>query len=268
MTAASSGEDTTVTAPTITDRIDINADIAESFGRWSLGEDDKLMGLVTTVNVACGWHAGDPSTMRRAVETAAEAGVNIGAHPGYPDLLGFGRRPIVIDDSDAVDYVLYQVGALMGVASRVGVTLSHVKPHGAFYGSIVTSPERAVAIGQALQDLQKGIPMLLAPGPGADALRAAGLPVVADNAADLDFDEDGRNIIEPRPQPRDPEKVAQQALRMARGTVLTVSGREVAMPVQTVCVHGDRPNVVDVATAVRRVLADNHVDVRSVFEDD
>jgi hypothetical protein len=110
---------------------------------------------------------------------------------------------------------------------------------------------------QALQGLQKGIPMLLAPGPGTDALRAAGLPVIADNAADLDFDEEGRNIIEARPQARDPELVAQQALRMARGTVLTASGREVPMPVQTVCVHGDRPNAVAVATAIRRVLADN-----------
>jgi UPF0271 protein len=248
-------------------RIDINADIAESFGRWNLGEDFELVKLVTTVNVACGWHAGDPATMHRAVEMAAGAGVNVGAHPGFPDLLGFGRRPIVIDDTDAVDYVLYQVGALMGVASRFGVTLSHVKPHGAFYGSIVTNPERAVAIGHALQSLQPGMPMLLAPGPGTDALHAAGLPVIADNAADLDFDEDGRNIIEPRPHPRDPELVAQQALRMARGTALTVSGREVPMPVQTVCVHGDRPNVVAVATAVRRVLAANDVDVRSVFED-
>jgi UPF0271 protein len=252
----------------VTNRIDINADIAESFGRWHLGEDDELVKLVTTVNVACGWHAGDPSTMHRSVEMAAAAGVNIGAHPGFPDLLGFGRRPIVVDDTDAVDYVLYQVGALMGVASRFGVALSHVKPHGAFYGSIVGSPERAVAIGEALQGLQKGIPMLLAPGPGTDALRAAGLPVIADNAADLDFDEDGRNIIEPRPGPRDPHLVAQQALRMARGTVLTVSGREIPMEVQTVCVHGDRPNVVAVATEVRRVLADNGVAVRSVFEDD
>lgn len=252
----------------MTDRIDINADMGESFGRWNLGADEKLVGLVTTVNVACGWHAGDPATMHRSVEMAVAAGVNIGAHPGFPDLLGFGRRQLVIDDTDAVDYVLYQVGALMGVASPFGVTLSHVKPHGSFYGSVAASAERAVAIGTALQSLQQGLPMLLAPGPGTDALRAAGLPVIADNAADLDFDEDGRNIIEPRPQARDPEVVAQQALRMARGRALTVSGREIAMPVQSVCVHGDRPNVVAVATAVRRVLADNNVEVRSVFGDD
>ena len=108
--------------------------------------------------------------------------------------------------------------------------------------------------------------MLLAPGPGLDAMRADGLPAVADNAADLDFDEDGRNIIEARPHVRDPELVAQQALRMARGSVLTVSGREIPMPVQTVCVHGDRPNVIAVATAVRRVLTANDVEIRSVFE--
>jgi UPF0271 protein len=252
----------------VTNRIDLNADIAESFGRWNLGEDNELVKLVTTVNVACGWHAGDPSTMHRSVEMAAAARVNIGAHPGFPDLLGFGRRPIVIDDTDAVDYVLYQVGALMGVASRFGVELSHVKPHGSFYGSIAASGARAVAIGEALQGLQRGIPMLLAPGPGTDALRAAGLPVIADNAADLDFDEDGRNIIEPRPEARDPEIVARQALRMARGTVLTVSGREIPMSVQTVCVHGDRPNAVAVVTEIRRLLADNDVAVRSVFEDD
>ena len=142
----------------MTTRIDINADIAESFGRWSLGEDAELVGLVTTVNVACGWHGGDPSTMHRAVDMAAQAGVNIGAHPGFPDLLGFGRRPIVIDDADAVDYVLYQVGALMGIASRFDVTLSHVKPHGAFYGSIVASPERAVRIARNM--IACGVPDL------------------------------------------------------------------------------------------------------------
>src|SRR5258708_36993398 len=115
------GEDTKMT-----NRIDINADIAESFGRWDLGEDSELVKLVTTVNVACGWHAGDPSTMHRSVEMAAAAGGNIGAHPGFPHLLGFGRRPIVIDDTDALDYVLYQRRALMGGASRFRVELSHV----------------------------------------------------------------------------------------------------------------------------------------------
>ncbi|OZF35493.1 lactam utilization protein LamB [Rhodococcus sp. 14-2483-1-1] len=247
-------------------RIDINADIGESFGRWNLGSDSELMQLVTSVNVACGWHAGDPSTMRESVESGVRAGVDIGAHPGFPDLLGFGRRAMVISDSDAVDYTLYQVGALMGVASRAGASLTHVKPHGAFYGSIARSADRAVAIATALQTLQLGLPMLIAPGVGFDAIRAAGLPVVADNACDLDFDEDGNNIIESRPGNRDPEVVAAQALRMAHGKVLTVSGREIDMPVDSVCVHGDRPNVVEVARAVRRTLDGAGVDVRATSD--
>jgi UPF0271 protein len=250
----------------MSERIDINADIAESFGRWSLGADIELVRLVTTANVACGWHAGDPSTMHQAVEVAVEAGINIGAHPGFPDLLGFGRRVIEISDREAVDYTLYQVGALMGIASNAGATLTHVKPHGAFYGTIAKNGNRAVAIATALQTLQTGLPIFIAPGAGFDAVRNAGLPVIADNACDLDFDEDGLNIIEPRPAPREPEIVAAQALRMAHGKALTVSGREVDMPVQTVCLHGDRPNVVDVARAVRRLLAEAGVEVRSVFD--
>lgn len=246
--------------------IDINADAGESFGRWRLGNDEELFAHVTTVNIACGYHAGDPATMRRALAGARDAGCSIGAHPGFPDLLGFGRRALPVSDSDMVDYILYQTGALSALAADEGVVLTHVKPHGAMAAAVYPRAEGAIAIGRALQAVRAGLPLVLAPTtPAFLALRAAGLPVIADQAADLEFTDDGRNVIEPVPLAKDPDLVAESALRLAAGSALTESGQLIDMPVQTICVHGDRPNAVAVAAAVRaRLTAAGHT-VRSMF---
>ncbi|WP_280394370.1 5-oxoprolinase subunit PxpA [Nocardia brasiliensis] len=245
--------------------IDINADAGESFGRWALGDDARLFEFVTTTNIACGYHAGDPTTMRTAVVQARAAGIAVGAHPGYPDLLGFGRRALPATDSDVVDYIAYQVGALHAIAATEAVALTHVKPHGALMGRICRSPGLAVAVARQLQDIEPGIPLMFAPTAAFDAVRGAGLPAIAENAADLDFDADGINIVEPRPQPKDPELVAARAVELAFGSVTTTSGTSIAMPVESICVHGDRPNAVDIAAAVRRRLAAAGVAVRSAF---
>jgi 5-oxoprolinase (ATP-hydrolysing) subunit A len=244
---------------------DINADAGESFGRWKLGNDAELFKYVTTVNVACGYHAGDPGTMRETVAQARDGGLAVGAHPGYPDLLGFGRRAIPVSQADAVDYILYQVGALQGIAASEGVRLSHVKPHGSLYAEVARNPELALETVTLLQRLQPGLPLLISPGPSSQALSEAGLPVVPENAVDLDFDDQGQNIIERTPAAKDPEAIAAQALLMANGQARTVSGAVVPMPVQSMCVHGDRPNAVDIARAVRRALENANITVRSVF---
>lgn len=245
--------------------IDINADAGESFGRWKLGNDSELFKYVTTVNVACGYHAGDPSTMRETVCKARDTGLAVGAHPGYPDLLGFGRRAIPATRSDTVDYILYQVGALQGIAASEGVRLSHVKPHGSLYAEVARNPELAIEAATLLQRLQPGFPVLISPGASARELREAGLPVVLENAVDLDFDDEGQNIIERTPAAKDPATIAAQALLMANGRARTVSGTTIPMPVQSMCVHGDRPNAVDIARTVRRALENSNITVRSVF---
>lgn len=244
---------------------DINADAGESFGRWKLGNDAELFKYVTTVNVACGYHAGDPGTMRETVSKARDDGLAVGAHPGYPDLLGFGRRAIPVSQADAVDYILYQVGALQGIAASEGVRLSHVKPHGSLYAEVARNPELALEASTLLQRLQPGLPLLISPGPSSQALAEAGLPVVPENAVDLDFDDQGQNIIERTPAAKDPEAIAAQALLMANGQARTVSGAVVPMPVQSMCVHGDRPNAVDIARSVRLALEKSNITVRSVF---
>jgi UPF0271 protein len=245
--------------------MELNADAGESFGRWKLGDDQALFQIVTTVNIACGYHAGDPANMREAIVGARDAGVSAGAHPGYPDLLGFGRRAIPVSDSDTIDYVLYQVGALDAIARSEGVHLTHVKPHGSLMGAICRAPELAVSLVASLQQIWPRMPFVLSPSAALGALEEAGLLVTPENAADQEFDGEGLNIIEPRPQWKDPTMVAEQALRMVNGTALSQTGREIDMKVRSICVHGDRPNVVDIATAVRQRLEASGILVKSIY---
>jgi UPF0271 protein len=246
--------------------MDLNADAGESFGRWVLGADAELLPLVTTVNIACGFHAGDPATMRKSLVLAREAGICVGAHPGYPDLLGFGRRRMPVSVGDAVDYIVYQTGALYGLATSEGVRLTHVKPHGSLYGQVSESAELAVAVARQLQSIQPGLALMVSAGEGASAVRAAGLPVVLDAATDLEYDDTGTNIIEPLPAAKEPGLVADRALGLAKGYVTTVSGRTVPLSPQSLCVHGDRPNAPAIARAVRQRLEEEGVRVRSVFD--
>lgn len=249
-----------------TSEIDLNADAGESFGRWVLGDDAALLPLITTVNIACGFHAGDPSNMRKSVRLARDLGISIGAHPGYPDLLGFGRRRINVSEEDVIDYIVYQTGALCGIAAAEGVTLTHVKPHGAMYGQVSDSAEPAIRLCERLQNVQAGIHLMIGTGPGVTAVRAKGLPVVIDAAADLEYSADGKNIIEPVPTVKDPGTVAERALGMAHGFVITETGSRVPLAPETLCVHGDRPNAPAIARAVRARLEESGVSVRPIFD--
>ncbi len=240
--------------------VDLNADLGESFGIWRLGEDDALLGVVTSANVACGFHAGDPSTMRRVCARAVETGVAIGAQVSYRDLTGFGRRFIDVDPAELEDDVLYQLAALDGVARVSGGRVAYVKPHGALYNAAVDHEGQARAVVDAVRRFDPGLPVLGLPGSA--LLRAAaeaGLRTVREGFADRGYTPEGALV--PRRDPgalvRDPGTVAARAVRMAiEGTVVAVDGREVAVEVDSVCVHGDTPGAVDLARAVRAALTD------------
>ncbi|MER7795967.1 5-oxoprolinase subunit PxpA [Microbacterium sp. NPDC096154] len=241
--------------------MEINADAGESFGRWSLGDDEALFRHIDAVNIACGFHGGDPTTMRRTVDLALEYDLSIGAHPGYQDLLGFGRRIIPMPHDQVVDLILYQVGALEAIVRSRGGVLRHIKPHGSLYGVIARDAELGEAVGRALAAVYPNAPVYLAPSVGADAMEAVGCRVVRENAVDLEFDDEAMNIIDPVPREKDPAIVAAQALRIAEGSVLSRTGNIVPMEIASMCVHGDRSNAPQIAAAVRAALTDAGVHV-------
>lgn len=237
--------------------VDVNADAGESFGRWRLGDDENLIPLVSSVNVACGWHAGDAATMRRSVETARASGVAVGAHPGFPDLTGFGRRALAMSPQEAADACLYQYGALRAIADRAGVRVEHVKPHGALYGLSIRDERVARAVAEAVWAAAPDVPVVMLAGATADRLAGEGFPVVREAFADLDYDDAGTIVIDPASEAKDPQRCADQAVAALRGEVTSVNGQAVAVDADTVCVHGDRPNSVEIARAVRgRIVAE------------
>ncbi|MFC7343088.1 LamB/YcsF family protein [Saccharopolyspora griseoalba] len=234
--------------------IDLNADAGESFGRWRLGADEQLLPLVSSVNVACGWHAGDPGTMRRSVELALRSSTALGAHPGLPDLAGFGRRSMALSPAEAADACLYQFGALRAFADATGVPVAHVKPHGAFYGLTMKQPELADALAEAVRSIDPQLIVVLLAGPTAERAIERGFRVAREAFADLDYDDEGRIIIEPDPQPKDPVACADRVLEILDGGVTAVSGKRIAVEADTICLHGDRPNAVEIAEEVRSRL--------------
>ncbi|MBB3664634.1 UPF0271 protein [Prauserella sediminis] len=231
--------------------IDLNADAGESFGRWKLGNDAALLPQVSSVNVACGWHAGDPGTMRRSVELAVSNGVALGAHPGFPDLAGFGRRAMALSPAEAADACLYQYGALRAFADEAGVPIAHVKPHGALYGLTLRDPDVAAAVAESVTKADPNVLLVLLAGPTAQRVLADGYPVAREAFADLDYDDNGHIIIEPVPEAKDPDVCAQQAIDVLRGGVTSVNGKAIDVDADTICLHGDRPNSPDIARAIR-----------------
>ena len=238
--------------------IDLNADLGEGFGVWRLGDDDALLGIVTSANVACGFHAGDPATMRRVSTRAAEAGVAVGAQVSYRDLAGFGRRFIDVDPGELADDVLYQLAALDGIARASGTRVSYVKPHGALYNAAVSHEGQARAVVDAVAAYGGGLPVLGLPGSALlRAAESAGLPTVREGFADRGYTSTGTLV--PRREPgalvHDAAEVAARAVRMAvDGEVLAVDGTRVPVALDSVCVHGDTAGAVELARAVRTAL--------------
>jgi 5-oxoprolinase (ATP-hydrolysing) subunit A len=238
--------------------LDLNSDLGESFGRWVLGDDEAMLRLVTSANVACGFHAGDPTTLRRTCTAAAERGVVVGAQVGYRDLAGFGRRFLDVSPHELADDVVYQIGALAGMCLVSGTTVQYVKPHGALYNAIVHHEEQAAAVVAAVRDYSPWLPVLGLPDSAfLRAAERAGLRAVPEFFVDRAYTPEGALV--PRSHPdavlHDPEEVTARVLRLVSdGVVQAVDGSDVPVRAESACVHGDSPGAVEMARAVRAGL--------------
>ncbi len=248
-------------------QVDLNADVGESFGRWTLGDDDAVLAVVTSANVACGFHAGDPLTLRRTCATAVEHGVSLGAQVSYRDLAGFGRRFMDVSPDDLAADVLYQVGALGAIAAVAGGNLGYVKPHGALNNAVMTHREQAEAVVAAVHDLDPGLRVLGMPG--SELLAAAErvhLRTVTEAFGDRGYRADGSLV--PRGEPgamvTDPDEVAARVVRMVtEHRVTAVDGTDVEVVPDSVCLHGDTAGAVEMAVAVRTALTQAGITLRA-----
>jgi UPF0271 protein len=247
--------------------IDLNADVGESLGAWRLGEDDALIPLVSSVNIACGFHAGDPLTMERTVRTAVRSGVAIGAHPGYPDLVGFGRRDLAMAADELEAAVLYQLGALAAIVRAAGSDLRHVKPHGALYNRAAVDLGVAASIARATHRFSGDLRLVGPPGSAiAEAAAHAGLELITEAFPDRAYEPDGtlRSRAHPDAMVEDPATVGARAVRLAiDGEVDAIDGTVVPIRADTLCVHGDQPGAAERARAARAALETAGVRVRA-----
>ncbi len=249
-------------------RIDINSDMGESFGAYTIGNDAGLMRAITSANIAAGFHAGDPSVLRETIRSAKQHGVAVGAHPGFPDLVGFGRRELNVTPKEAEDMVLYQVAAVAGVAAAEGVTLQHVKPHGALFNMAVRNPELSAAIARAVAACDRRL--VLFGLPGSEILQAgasAGLRVAAEVFADRAYEPDGTLASRRKPGSviHDEAAVVARAVRMVTDrTVVATDGSTVRLEADTICVHGDTPGSDLLAAKIRAGLEAAGVAVKAI----
>jgi len=243
-------------------KIDINADMGESYGRWTLGNDVELMPFLSSANVACGYHGGDPHVMRNTVRLARKHGVGLGAHVSFPDLIGFGRRRMDISAQELKDYVTYQVGALQAFATAEGSRVEHVKPHGMLYVMCSRDDTYATAMAETIKELGGGLILLLTGEVWAAAARRVGVPFVMEGYVDLDYDAAGQLILERAKKPRDPEGVASRAVALAtEGRVPVRDGGWLPLAARSICVQGDADNAPAIARAMRERLVKAGVDV-------
>jgi UPF0271 protein len=248
--------------------VDLNCDMGESFGAWKMGNDAALMDHVSSVNIACGFHAGDPSTIRATIETAIEKGVAIGAHPSFPDLQGFGRRQMSLSPQEIYDIVLYQVAALKGICEACGGKLHHVKPHGALYNQAAKSKEMSRAIAEAVKSINSGI--IFYGGSRSELITEAeniGLRTASEVFADRMYQSDGS--LTPRGQSHalisDSQAAIDQAVQMIeKGTVKTLDGDELPIKAETICLHGDGEHALEFAIAIRHAFEERGVEVRAI----
>lgn len=250
--------------------IDLNCDAGEAFGPWPMGDDDTLIPQMTSVNIACGAHAGDPVVMRRTVERAVRHGVAIGAHPSYPDLQGFGRRAMALTPREVEAWTLAQIGALFGIARAAGATMQHVKPHGALYNAAADDPQLAMAIARAVLDFDRRL-ILVARANSLQVKVAQDLGVRVAEEAFIDRGYDGEGRLLPRDHPAalisDPQAAATRAINLIqRGGLAAGDGTWISMRPHTLCVHSDTAGAAALAAHVRTALADRGVQLRRLAE--
>lgn len=250
--------------------VNLNADLGEGFGAYAMGDDEAMLGIVASANVACGFHAGDPVVMTRTVRKAVAKGVSLGAHPAYPDLQGFGRRPMRLSAAEVEAMTAYQIGALMGVAATCGGRVTHVKPHGALSNLSAVDATLAQAIARAIKGVDPSLIFLAIAGSEmAKAGRALGLATAEEVFADRAYDDNG-NLV-PRGQPgamiHDPDEAATNVLRMLEeGVIVSVTGKRIPCTVHSVCVHGDEPSAVAMAGTLRGALEAKGVRIATLPE--
>ena len=248
--------------------IDLNCDMGESFGAWKMGNDEALLDHVTSANIACGFHAGDPTTIRKTIELAVEKDVAVGAHPSYPDLQGFGRRNVSMSSGEVYDLVLYQVAAVKGICEAAGARLHHVKPHGALYNQAARSAELSSVIAKAVRSIDEELILYgLAGSSLISEGRNVGLKTAAEVFADRTYQPDG--TLTPRLQPdaliSDTGEAVVQAVEMIEeGRVKCAGGEIVLVNAETICVHGDGPNAIEFVRALRNAFAERNIDVRTI----
>jgi len=245
--------------------IDLNCDMGESYGAWKMGADADVMPFITSANVACGFHAGDPATIRKTVRLAVDRGVAVGAHPSLPDLMGFGRRVMRISPQDMYDLVIYQAGAVEAFARAAGAKLHHVKCHGALYNMAATDEGLSEAMARAVRDLGGNVMLYaLSNSLMMNTARNKNIPVAGEVFADRGYSDDG--TLAPRDRPggmiEEPMAAAKQALAMIEeGYVMSLSGKRVAVAADTMCLHGDQPGAVAFAQALRKVFSERGITV-------
>jgi 5-oxoprolinase (ATP-hydrolysing) subunit A len=249
-------------------KIDLNSDVGESFGTYKLGLDEEVIPLITSANIACGWHAGDPGVMRRTIALAKRHGVAPGAHPGFPDLLGFGRRNMDATLEEIEDYVTYQIGALSAFASEAGLSLQHVKPHGGLYNMAANDTRILESIARVLSRLNNNLILVAMAGPHREVLEdignSHGIRIALEFFADRAYNADGTLVSrrDPGSVIHDQQTAAQRVLKMVKeGKVISRDGTEIALCAHTICVHGDNPSAVLLTKAIRVALLHSDIAV-------
>lgn len=254
-------------------KIDINCDMGESFGAYTLGLDEEVIKYITSANIACGYHAGDPLVMEQTIALAKEHGVSVGAHPGFPDLMGFGRRNIDATLPEIKGYTVYQIGALQAFAKAQGLKVAHVKPHGALYLMAVEDEKISEAVVEAIASVDKDLIFVALAGSKGEKMtkigEKVGLRVAYEAFADRAYTPDGTLVSRRQPGAviKDPDVVAQRALMMAQeGKVVAIDGKEIPFRPETLCVHGDTPGAVNLVRKIRQALTEAGVEVIPLSE--
>jgi len=249
-------------------KIDLNSDVGESFGNYKLGMDEEVIPLISSANIACGFHAGDPTVMKRTISIARKNGIAIGAHPGFPDLIGFGRRNMDASLQEIQDYVIYQVGALQAFAVAQGLKLQHVKPHGALYTMAVQNPEIWNAVAEAIAALDKNLILFVLAGSNRPDLEAIGVKhgirIGFEFFGDRAYNRDGSLVSRKQPGAviHDHKIVAEKVLKMVRdGKVVCMDGSEIDMAADTICVHGDNPSALALVKNIRETLRASGIEI-------